>query len=415
MNKKVIVVHPGKQHSFRLAEALKKNNMLLNYITTVYDKKHSLTHLFGGFLKGDNKKRFLTRKSDVFDENVVQFCEFEGLILLLLYRILPKSKITINVEKYIHKLVYLKAIKFAAKNNADAIVFYGGLSEKHFELKNKICPNIKFIVDVPIATNEYMQKVLENDIKITGDEYIRIEQAAIWQSSEGKTPIRYKLADGFLAGSEFVKKSLTDFGTDANKIKIVPYGVDTSRFTLKDFGSKNQKVRFIFVGRVNRRKGIQHLLPAFEKLDSDKAELILVGQYDENDVLVKKYKNAENITFKGFVTQDVVTELYKSADVFVLPSLGEGLAQVCIEAMASGLPVVVSENTGITDLITDGNEGLIVPASDTAKLFGAMNWFVENKKSIPDMGLKAYNTAKKYTWDYYESNAAAAISELLGE
>lgn len=195
----------------------------------------------------------------------------------------------------------------------------------------------------------------------------------------------------------------------------MPYGVDTSRFTLKDFGSENQKVRFIFVGRVNRRKGIQHLLPAFEKLDSDKAELILVGQYDENDVLVKKYKNAENITFKGFVTQDVVTELYKSADVFVLPSLGEGLAQVCIEAMASGLPVVVSENTGITDLITDGNEGLIVPASDTAKLFGAMNWFVENKKSIPDMGLKAYNTAKKYTWDYYESNAAAAIRELLGE
>ena len=71
MNKKVIVVHPGKQHSFRLAEALKKDNMLLNYVTTVYDKKYSLTHLFGSFLKGDNKKRFLTRKSEIFDENVV--------------------------------------------------------------------------------------------------------------------------------------------------------------------------------------------------------------------------------------------------------------------------------------------------------------------------------------------------------
>lgn len=416
MKKKIIVVHPGKQHSYRLAEALKKENMLMSYVTTVYNKKYSWTNFLGQFLKGDNKKRFLTRKTDVFEENVVQFCELRGLLLLLLYRKKPNSNITIWLEKHVHRMVYIKTIKLAKKKKADAIVFYGGLREEHFKLKEKICPDIKFIIDVPTATDQYIQKVLEKDIEITGDEYTKIEQSSTWNAGNNlKVPVRNILADGFLVGSSFVKKSLVDFKADERKIKIVPYGVDTSRFTIKKFDYPNKKVKFIFVGRVNRRKGIQHLLPAFKRLDTEKAELLLVGQYNENDSLIQEYETLSNIKFKGFVTQDIVAKLYKEADVFVLPSLGEGLAQVGIEAMSSGLPIIVSDNAGVNDLIKDGKEGFVVPTSDTNKLYETMNWFVENKEMIPSMGKQAYETAQKYTWDYYGKNAVKAINEILGE
>ena len=417
MNKdklKIIVVHPRKQHSYRLAEALEKEGSLLYYITSVYNKEKSYTNFIGKFLKGDNKKRFLTRKSDYFDDKVVQFCEIRGLLLLGLYRISPTSKITFYLEKSIHRNVYKKTIKFASRTNANAIIFFGGLQEEHFKLKEKICPNIKFIIDVPSATNEYMQTVLEHDIKITHDEYTRIEQASTWSlNSKKKNPIRNILADGFLVGSSFVKRSLIPFGTDEKKVKIVPYGVDTSRFMKKNFDDMNEKVKFIFVGKIDRRKGIQHLLPAFEKLDSEKAELILVGRYNENDSLIREYSKRLNIKFMGFVTQDVVAKMYRTSDVFVLPSLGEGLAQVGIEAMSSGLPIIVTENSGVNDLIKTGKEGMIIPVSDTNALYEAMKWFVDNKSEISKMGKYAYETAQKYTWNYYERNVCKAIKEIL--
>lgn len=414
-NKKIIVVHPGKQHSYHLAEALKKEGMLLYYITTVYDKKCSWTHLFGKFLKGDNKKRFLSRKSDVFEENVKQFYELKGLLLLLLYRVSPKGTFTGKLERDLHRNIYIKALQVAQKANADAVIFYGGLSEEHFKLRNKICPEVKCIVDVPIATDQYICKVFERDMEITGDNYLKIEQESILRLKGDGVPVRNLLADGFLAGSSFVKKSLMDFQTDEKKIRIVPYGVDTSRFSEKKFEEKIDIVRFIFVGQVNRRKGIQHLLPAFKKLNPQKTELIIVGQYDENDELLKKYRDISNIKFKGFVTQDIVAGLYKEADVFVLPSLGEGLAQVGIEAMSSGLPIIVSENAGVNDLITEGKEGLVVPVSDEDALYKAMQWFVDHKDKIEIMGKAASLVAQKYTWDYYERNVVKAIDEILGE
>lgn len=412
--KKVIVVHPGKQHSYRLAEALKKENMLMLYVTTVYDKKFSWTHLLGYFLRGDNKKRFLTRKSEIFDAEVLQFCEIEGLFLLLLYRVAPNRRITNYIEKHIHSKVYKKTIKLAARKGADAIVFYGGLSVEHFKLREKKCPNIKFIVDVPCATDQYIRKVFEKDIKITGDDYLKIEQQTIWkEGGKDEIPIRNKLANGFLVASSFVKKSLTDYGTDVNKIKIIPYGVDTSMFPLKKSEETNDKIKFIFVGRLNRHKGIQHLFPAFIKLDPKKVDLILVGQYDEKDELIKKYQKYSNIKFEGFVTQDIVATLYRESDVFVLPSLGDAMAQVGIEAMSCGLPIIVSDNTGVKDLITEGKEGYIVPASNQDALYEKMKWFVDNPDKICTMGMNAHKTSQKYTWEYYGTTVVDAIRKIL--
>ena len=414
---KVIVVHPGKQHSYRLADALKKENMLMYYVTTVYDKKFSWTHLLGKFLNGDNKKRFLTRKSEVFHENVIQFCEIEGLFLLFLYRKVPNCRITNYIENHIHKKVYQKTIKLAARSGAEAIVFYGGLSDEHFKLKERICPNIKFIVDVPSATDQYVRKILERDIEITGDDYTKKEQYVTWKDGAiSETPVRNKLADGFLVASLFVKKSLTCYETQADKIQIVPYGVDISSFPFKKNMPRHyNKVKFIFVGRVNRRKGIQHLLPAFRRLDPEKVELIIVGQYDEKDILIKEYQQFDNIHFKGFVTQDIVTELYKKSDVFVLPSLGEGMAQVGIEAMSCVLSIIVSENSGVNDLIIDGREGYIVPASNQDALYEKMKWFVDNPDKICTMGMNAHKTSQKYTWEYYGTTVVDAIRKILEE
>ncbi len=413
--KKVIIAHPGRQHSFHLAEALKKQGMLSHYVTTVYDRQGSWTHLVGKFLKGDDKKRFANRKSEVFEENVTQYYELLGLMVLFLSRS-PKTKRLGNMlDGYVHNHLYRKTISLAQRTQADAIVFYGGLRQAHFDIMKKKIPNTRIIVDVPIMANKFLRETAERDIQITGDERIRVEQPGLWADVTDRNSTAWaKNADAFLVGSSVVKNSILALGADGSRARIVPYGVDTSRFFCKKFGPV-KKVRFIFVGTVYRRKGIQHLLPAFASLDPEEAELMLVGGYQNDDALVKEYAKHSNIHFKGFVTQDVVAELYRQADVFVLPSLGEGLAQVGIEAMASGLPVICSENSGVNDIITEGKDGFVIPVSDSHTLRARMQWFLDHKDRIEDMGRSASKTGHRYTWSYYEQNAAKAVQEILSE
>ena len=94
MEKKIIIAHPGRQHSFRVASELKKNDLLFKYITTVYDKDSShIMKIVKKFISGDNLRRANGRKNeDISDEDVIQFCEISGLIEILLARFDKKKK-----------------------------------------------------------------------------------------------------------------------------------------------------------------------------------------------------------------------------------------------------------------------------------------------------------------------------------
>lgn len=412
MNKKIIVAHSGKQHSYQLAKALKKKDMLLNYVTTVYDKRGGLTHFVGRFLKGDNKQRFLTRRDEELDSDVVQYCEFGGLLVIALRRIRFLSKLGVKLDYWVRYITYIKTIRLAEKTNADAVIFFGRLNKKHFELKQKICPNTVLIIDVPTTHQRLIKDIFEHDWQCYHDEFLKIEQSNFWRKSID-TDFWCKQADGFLVGSSFVKKSLMMCGTEEERIKIVPYGVDIKIFSPKLVYTVPKIVTFLYVGEINRRKGIHHLLPAFEKLNRDKARLILVGNYNPQDPMIVKYKKRVNIKFMGFMTKDSVVEFYKKADVFVFPSLREGMAQVGIEAMCCGLPVICSENSGFNDLFTDGKEGFIIPASDREKLTNCMQFFIEHPKEIEKMGREASKTIVKYTWEAYHEKVSEAVCDIV--
>jgi glycosyltransferase involved in cell wall biosynthesis len=94
-----------------------------------------------------------------------------------------------------------------------------------------------------------------------------------------------------------------------------------------------------------------------------------------------------------------------------LPTLSEGFAHVILEAMASGLPVITTGHSCGPDIITDGKEGWIIPIRSVKSLTEKLEWCMNNKKYLFDMGQSAADTASKYTWekfrnriiDFYES------------
>jgi len=104
---------------------------------------------------------------------------------------------------------------------------------------------------------------------------------------------------------------------------------------------------------------------------------------------------------------------YEDADVLILPSVEEGFGKVVAEAMACGLPVVVSENTGAKDLVENGENGFIVPIRDVKRLKEKILYFNDNPEITRRMGKNARKTVEKYTWMKYGNEFVKAYEKIL--
>ena len=150
-NYKVIIAHPGRQHSFRLASSLKKYGHLFKYITTVYNKESSLLMKIGKLiLTNDSLRRLKKRKNkDLLDQDVVQFNEINGLLLLLLLRLDSKKRLFNPLNDYVSKLFGKKVANYAIKNNVNAVICYDGnfSALTCFNILKEKAPHILRIID----------------------------------------------------------------------------------------------------------------------------------------------------------------------------------------------------------------------------------------------------------------------------
>src|SRR5262249_8217957 len=136
-------------------------------------------------------------------------------------------------------------------------------------------------------------------------------------------------------------------------------GVDVARFRPGGPRPRGQ-FRILFVGTLSQRKGIRYLLEAARRLRLPDAELVLAGRMVGSETAFAPYRDVfRHVTH---VPYHEVHALYQDADVFVYPSLHEGSAFAVFEALASGLPVICTPNTG--SVVRDGVEGFLVPVRD---------------------------------------------------
>lgn len=409
---KVIVAHPGKQHSFRLATALNEGGLLFHYITTVY-RKHEhpsfLTRVALRFLNSDGAYRLNGRCSaDLSDEKVLQFCEFRGFIETFLFRF--NRTLYDKYRRHTAKIFGKKVAKFAIDNKVDAVVLYDTNAENCFKILKKKAPNILRVLDVSATAAEYVKKIYDDEVEKTGDDTIMRENMVLWNQKEMQERVaELHLSNNFLVASSFVKDSLIYSGIDERAIFILPYGIDANmKFSAK---KNNEKVKFLFVGNVNYNKGIPYILDAFSKISD--CSLTIVGAYDKESVYFKKYSEYEGVNFVGSLTHDKVDEFYCSADVFVIFSFADGFAQVVTEAMSYGLPVICSDHVGAKDLIVDSVNGFVVKSGDVNMLQDKMEWFVLNRGVIEEMGNNARSTVKEKTWTKYNHNAQTIINQMI--
>lgn len=414
---KVLVCHPAQQHSYRLATALKRDNMLDAYCTTVYYKPSSFTALVAKILKGKFRVKARNRRCEALEDcEVVQFCEIQGLLKLLALNV-PKLWPVYYLLKYgTADRFARKVAKFAIKHDVDAVVTYDDSSPLLFEILKEKAPHIKRILDVSAANLLYMRRIYDIDtVKMPQfADRLHTEYAKAWNEQILDRALReIQGAQYFLAPSEFVEKSLKYSGVKDEQMLLCPYGVDVSEFSCKKYEPKKQTdpLQFIYVGGVKELKGISYLLEAFLRIPSDKAHLTVVGQFNSEDADIQSYLN--QINFTGSVLHSDIPNLLKEADVFIFPSLGDSFALSALEAAACGLPLIVSTNTGMKDLMEEGREGYIIPIQDIDAIVEKITWFCEHREQLEPMGKAARKMALRFTWDRYYTGVSEKIAGVL--
>lgn len=209
----------------------------------------------------------------------------------------------------------------------------------------------------------------------------------------------YEIADYILVLSSFAKNTLINEGVSASKIHLVNLGYDTNLFTCKAnyLNTLKPTLRVIFTGIITQRKGVHIIAEAAKRLQHFSIEWIFVGPIDDGFSCID---GVQNIKYFPFFEHEALLHVLHSSDVFVLPSYLDSWGMVVIEAMACGLPVIVSENTGAKDAVTS-DCGFVIPIDDVDALSEKVLYFFNNRKEIERMGRNASKQAQNYTWDNY--------------
>jgi phosphatidyl-myo-inositol alpha-mannosyltransferase len=213
-----------------------------------------------------------------------------------------------------------------------------------------------------------------------------------------------------LNGRIAVSKPAMDFINKyfPSSYEIIPNGIEMERYNpavppLPQF--KDGKINILFVGRLEKRKGLEYLLKAYRlvKPDHPECRLIVVGPGTR---LRGKYlkmvseANLEDVVFVGGVDEYEKTRYYNTADIFCAPATGhESFGIVLLEAMATGKPVVASNIPGYASVISDGVEGLLVPPKQEVPLAQAISRIIRNRELGLDMGKRGMTKADKYSWE----------------
>ena len=216
-----------------------------------------------------------------------------------------------------------------------------------------------------------------------------------------------ELAETVICPSSFVLDSLPEAARLSKKCVVAPFGSPQIDISNADNPANSARLRFLFAGALTQRKGLADLFTAVKMVNSAQVELVVMG----SPVLPMTFYRNEfaDFTYEPPRPHAAVLRLMASCDVLILPSIVEGRALVQQEAMACGLPLIVSRNAGGEDLIVEGQTGFLVPAGAPSAIAEKIEWFVRNRDRLPAMSAAARAKAAELTWPAYGDQILHAI------
>ena len=222
----------------------------------------------------------------------------------------------------------------------------------------------------------------------------------------------YAEADVIRVMSPFAARTFEERGFAPSKLVVATPHLDVAEFPVARF--EDPVFRIVFVGLIAPWKGVHLLIEAFDRLKLPGAELVLWGGSGSRGVA--RFVREHQARNPGLKLRPVpirwagLAEVYGKASVLVHPSLSDGFAYVVAEAMASGLPVIVSDNTGAASLVREGENGFVVPSGNVRALEEKLEFLYRHREKLPEMGRLARSAAETLTLESFRAAMATVVA-----
>ena len=218
-----------------------------------------------------------------------------------------------------------------------------------------------------------------------------------------------ELATTVVVPSRFVLQSLPRDVRAQKRCILAPFGSPAPAPESAEPTCQAGRLRILFVGAMTQRKGLADLFAAMRLLNRPDVELVVMG----TPLMAVSFYRSHNVEFiyEPPRPHDDVLALMRTCDVLVLPSVVEGRALVQQEALASGLPLLVTPNAGGDDLVDEGQTGFLVPIRDPEALADRIAWFADHRADLPAMRRFARRKAADTSWTQYEAHVREAVTQ----
>ncbi len=215
-----------------------------------------------------------------------------------------------------------------------------------------------------------------------------------------------------LVNSDWSREALIDQGVSADKIIVVPLAYEPpAGLPETSVRPSTGPLHVLWLGQVVLRKGIQYLIEAARSLPEKDFTFTIAGPIGISPDALRRAP--ANLKFLGTITRDRVSEVYREADVFVLPTVSDGFALTQLEAMAHGLPVIATRNCG--RVVTDGEDGWLIEARSTRSLTDALGRCLDERDRLQEMGRRARQKLSAYTLEAYADRLDQAYHAMITE
>jgi glycosyltransferase involved in cell wall biosynthesis len=401
----ILVAHPGTQHSLETALGLEQAGLLHRYCTSIgFHPQGRLVRWLRAAANGQGplieqrlSKRFLAH----LPASRVATYPLGELLYLSAAHLGITQSLTEPLLRWRNERFDARIARLLEQERPGAVLGYDSAALRTFEHARRL--GISCLLEQTIGHLRTAAVLYREEAELHPDFADSLPPAPPAWLLERCTREALE-ADCVLAPSEYVRSTLGAIGVSEERITLLPYGADTERFT--PAAARNDKIfRILFVGQLSQRKGIKYLLEAFRLLRLPDAELVFVGHLVGSGQGLRAYQ--EHIRYIPYVPQTELPQWYVQADLFVYPSLHEGSALAIYEALAAGLPVITTPNSG--SVVRDGVEGFVVPIRDTAALAEKILLLYENPELRRAMACRARARAEEFTWAAYRKNLAALV------
>lgn len=402
---KIFVSHSGRQYVHHLLFAIQLYKFEYKFYTSFWYKPgrfpFSLLNYFPEKLRSKIEKELRKRYFDKIDGgNVRQFPFFE-IIRETLDKIL--SPRLAEYMLYYRDRIHDAWASAQLNTSYGLVIGYEECALKTFRKAKKM--GLVTILDLAQIHYKEIQHISEQ-FPVFGEIYSnkRLRKKINAIKSE-----ELALSDYIICLSSFAKDSLVKHGITADKIFIVNLGFDPHKFVSKKEYTTSGKLKMVYAGTLTKRKGIDVLLKSLDEL-KEVTELTIIGPAADAREIVEGQK--DKFTWYKYLEQEEMNKIFNNSDIFVFPSYLDSWAMVVLEAMACGLPVIITENTGSKDAVTDSN-GFVIPAGDHTQLTEKIRFFIENRNMLEVMGKKSINIGSNYTWNKYYSQINKIIDNII--